>query len=307
MTCEFAFVQWDAQLESELRGLIRLAVLEDLERGFDWTTRSLVSGDAVATAAVVARHPGIAAGLQAGSVLVSEMACRVHWFPEVEDGVSVRRGDVLARLEGNARDLLTLERILLNILGHLGGIATLTSEFVRQVAGTSARVFDTRKTLPGWRRLQKYAVRCGGGYNHRMGLHDAILIKDNHLCQMQQDGQVQPADAVRQARAYLTAEPLCGWPLVLEVEVDSLEMLPSVLDAFPDIVLLDNLSVDDLCAAVQLRNRMAPAVQLEASGGIRLETIGAIAATGIDRISVGALTHSAPNLDIGLDWGSCGF
>jgi nicotinate-nucleotide pyrophosphorylase (carboxylating) len=187
------------------------------------------------------------------------------------------------------------------------GIATLTSRYVREVASTHARVYDTRKTTPGWRRLEKYAVRCGGGRNHRMGLFDAVLIKDNHLAQRAGARVGSPADAmaaVREARQFLLSrqEPAGQGTLPIEVEVDSLAQLEAVLPARPDVVLLDNMSPSDLCQAVELRNRMAPGIELEASGGVTLSTIRQIAECGVERISVGALTHSARVLDIGLDW-----
>jgi nicotinate-nucleotide pyrophosphorylase (carboxylating) len=199
--------------------------------------------------------------------------------------------------------MFVVERPLLNLLGRLSGIATLTREYVAQIAGTKARVYDTRKTTPGWRRLEKYAVRCGGGMNHRTGLFDAVLVKDNHLA-LAAGENVTPADAVRRARDFLeqTNAQRDGGELLIEVEVDSLDQLANVLPAGPDIVLLDNMSPATLREAVRRRDALAPAVELEASGGVTLQTIRGIAETGVERISVGALTHSAPALDLGLDW-----
>jgi nicotinate-nucleotide pyrophosphorylase (carboxylating) len=203
-------------------------------------------------------------------------------------------------LDGAVRDLLTAERLLLNLVGRLSGIATLASLYVAAVRGTRARVYDTRKTTPGWRRLEKYAVRCGGGCNHRTGLFDAVLIKDNHLAL----SGLSPDAAVRQVRQFLreTLPEAEAEQMVIEVEVDTLEQFAAALSAAPDIVLLDNMPVEQLREAVACRDAVAPTVELEASGGIHLDTIAEVAATGVERISVGALTHSAVALDVGLDW-----
>jgi nicotinate-nucleotide pyrophosphorylase (carboxylating) len=216
--------------------------------------------------------------------------------------------------------MLAAERLILNLLGRLSGIASLTRHYVEQVAGTKARIYDTRKTTPGWRRLEKYAVRQGGGFNHRSGLFDAILIKDNHLAFL---SQIHPravstaaesqggarenvgALATQRARAFLS-EAFTNDPraeMIVEVEIDSLEQLESVLAEQPDIVLLDNMSIEQLRRAVEIRNVTAQTVELEASGGVNLTTVNAIAETGVDRISAGALTHSATVLDLGMDWG----
>jgi nicotinate-nucleotide pyrophosphorylase (carboxylating) len=223
----------------------------------------------------------------------------------VEDGAQIAPGQTLAVVTGPARTLLAAERPLLNLLCHLSGIATLTRRYVEAVRGTRARVYDTRKTLPGWRLLEKYAVRAGGGYNHRMGLYDGVLIKDNHLALGMElcSGRYAPAEAVRRAREFLAAAPQ-GDPrreLLVEIEVEALEALPDVLAAGPDLVLLDNLPPGELKQAAIMRNELAPHVELEASGGITLDNVAEVAATGVDRISVGALTHSAAWLDLGLD------
>jgi nicotinate-nucleotide pyrophosphorylase (carboxylating) len=199
--------------------------------------------------------------------------------------------------------MLTCERPMLNLLGRLSGIATLTRQYVRKIEGTRARIYDTRKTTPGWRRLEKYAVRCGGGYNHRTGLYDAILIKDNHLA-LASEENVSPADAVRKARDFLAQlgpENLAG-DMLVEVEVDRVQQIDDVLSARPDIVLLDNMTLDQLRAAVARRDLLAPGIELEASGGVTLETVRGIALTGVERISVGGLTHAARWLDVALDW-----
>jgi nicotinate-nucleotide pyrophosphorylase (carboxylating) len=195
----------------------------------------------------------------------------------------------------------------LNVLARLSGIASLTRRFVEAVAGTKARIFDTRKTNAAWRRLEKYAVRCGGGWNHRGGLHEAVLIKDNHLAvaaTADAAGAATPADAVTRAREFLQRflPAKMFESAIIEVEVDSLEQLDAVLPVRPDIVLLDNFSIDMLHEAVRRRDASAADVELEASGGITLETVAEVAATGVERISVGALTHSAPALNLGLDW-----
>jgi nicotinate-nucleotide pyrophosphorylase (carboxylating) len=279
-----------------------------LERQLDWTTVALVREGAPGCAAVVARQAGVISGLRAAELALDEMEIKADWVPVVEDGARVGAGSSVATLSGQARDLLTAERILLNLIGRLSGIATLTRRFVDAVAGTKSRIYDTRKTTPGMRRLEKYAVRCGGGNNHRTGLFDAVLIKDNHLALSAQAVEHRPlpaGDAVRQVRQFLQ-QRLTGDPrarnMIVEIEVDTLEQLEQVLPAAPDIVLLDNMTVDQLRQAVARRDLLAPAIELEASGGIDLHTIRSVAETGVDRISVGALTHSAGCLDVGLDW-----
>jgi nicotinate-nucleotide pyrophosphorylase (carboxylating) len=256
----------------------------------------------------VVRKAGVVSGLLAAALVLEEMNADAQWQALAGDGDAVAAGTVVARLSGSARDLLTGERTLLNFLGHMSGIATLTRHYVDAVAGTKARIYDTRKTTPGWRRLEKYAVRCGGGHNHRTGLFDAVLIKDNHLAlgrQSRGGTHYTPAEAVKKSRQFvhdiLAAEPHAE-SMILEVEVDSLDQLRQVLPAQPDIVLLDNMTPDLLRQAVAIRNDLAPAIELEASGGVNLQTVRAIAETGVERISSGALTHSAPSLDMGLDW-----
>jgi nicotinate-nucleotide pyrophosphorylase (carboxylating) len=234
----------------------------------------------------------------------------------VQDGDSVVAGTVLASLAGPARDLLTSERLVLNFLARLSGIATLTRQYVKAVAGTAARIYDTRKTTPGWRRLDKYAVHCGGGHNHRTGLYDAILIKDNHLAfGHSEHGSTAftPAAAVRKAKAFLAAQIAGEVPrgapdpaMMIEIEVDSLDQLREVLPEQPDIVLLDNMTPAQLRQAVEMRNSGGYATELEASGGVSLQSVRAIAETGVERISSGALTHSAISLDVALDWQTSG-
>lgn len=303
MSSDFYQHAWSPTIEDDLRQIVRLAVREDLDRGQDWTTVALVRPDVKGWAAMVARQAGVVAGLRALPVVVDEMHADMEAWPRASDGEHVTAGTVLAELSGSARDMLTCERPLLNIIGRLSGIATLTREYVKRIEGTIARIYDTRKTIPGWRRLEKYAVRCGGGYNHRTGLFDAILIKDNHLAVAAAESR-SPAEAVRRAREFaeaLTTENLAS-SLLIEVEVERLEQLDGVLRATPDIVLLDNMRLEEMRAAVARRNELAPRVELEASGGVSLETVREIALTGVDRISAGGLTHTVRWLDVALDW-----
>jgi len=298
---EFAQITWDERLEDDCRHIVRLAVREDLDRLYDWTTVALAPGDARGRVAVKARRAGTIVGIKAAETTLDEMDINAEWKPAVDDGQSVDDGVVVAEIAGSIRDLLTSERLLLNLIGRLSGIATLTRQYVEAIRGTKARIYDTRKTTPGWRRLEKYAVRCGGGQNHRTGLFDAVLIKDNHLAL----AGCSPGEAVRRARQFvhdMMPEGPQADQMIVEVEVDTLDQLDDVLPHGPDIVLLDNMLVDRLREAVARRDASNPSVELEASGGVSLKTVRPIAETGVDRISVGALTHSAVNLDVGLDW-----
>jgi nicotinate-nucleotide pyrophosphorylase (carboxylating) len=305
---DFQQSQWDAADDEDCRQLIRLAVREDLEREQDWTTLALVPEDRLGSAHIVARQSGTVAGMKVLAVIVEEMALQLSMDSKVEDGQQIHAGTCLATLQGSVRDLLTGERILLNFLGRLMGIATLSRQYVDRVQGTRARIYDTRKTTPAWRRLEKYAVSCGGACNHRMGLYDAILIKDNHLAQFAAPGQSPDdvaASALRRARQFLSdIAAIASGPdnPIIEIEVDSIEQLAALLPERPDIVLLDNMTLAQLSQAVALRDSSAPQVELEASGGVRLDTVRQIAETGVDRISVGGLTHAAQSLDVGLDW-----
>jgi nicotinate-nucleotide pyrophosphorylase (carboxylating) len=267
--------------------VVRATLAEDLGRAGDVTAQACVDADARFAATFGARQAGTIAGAACARLAVAILDPSARFEPVAADGAEVRPGAVLARVEGNARALLSAERTALNLLGRLSGVATLTATYVRAVAGTKARIADTRKTTPGLRHLEKYAVRCGGGLNHRFGLDDAILIKDNHVAAC---GGV--AEALKRARA------AAGHLMKIEVEVDSLAQLEEALPHRPDVVMLDNFSLEDLARAVALTGG---AVTLEASGGVNLSTVRAIAETGVDVISVGALTHSAPVLDIGLD------
>ena len=297
---DFSQIEWDERVEDDCRQIIRLAVREDLDRQYDWTSMALAGADASGRAAVVARGDGVLAGVRAGALVLDEMEIDACWEPLVQDGGAIVAGQTLVAFEGRIRDMLAAERLLLNMIGRLSGIASWTARYVSAMGGAGARLYDTRKTTPGWRRLEKYAVRCGGGMNHRTGLFDAMLIKDNHLAL----AGLVPGEAVRRARDFLAQLEWDGVrpDLIVEVEVDTLEQLDDVLSAEPDIVLLDNMTLEQLRRAVALRDASRAGVQLEASGGITLETIRAIAETGVERISVGALTHSATALDVGLDW-----
>jgi nicotinate-nucleotide pyrophosphorylase (carboxylating) len=252
----------------------------------------------------VPRGGGVCAGLAVLPWIVDEFDADLAVQCLAQDRDRLVPGQPIARIEGNVRDLLTSERTILNILSRLCGIATLTSRFVSQVSGTRARLYDTRKTTPGWRLLEKYAVRCGGGHNHRSGLYDGFLIKDNHLALGGDDsGPLSPGVAAGRALAWRggTVENMTA-PSIVEVEVDCLAQLIDVLPSGPDIVLLDNFSLDDLRQAVAARDEHQSRVELEASGNVTIDTIAEIAATGVDRISSGALTHQATSLDLGLDW-----
>ncbi|MBV8676116.1 MAG: carboxylating nicotinate-nucleotide diphosphorylase [Planctomycetaceae bacterium] len=274
--------------------LIDLALAEDLGQSGDLTATVTIPSQARGAARFVARTEGVVAGLPVVAILAERFELGDSWQPLVEDGDRVLPGAAIARVAGSMRSLLALERTALNFLQRLGGIATLTARFVAQVAGTRAVILDTRKTTPGWRALEKYAVRRGGGRNHRIGLYDAIMIKDNHLAWLAAGG-----DPIGSALAAARAHAPPG--AFVEVEVESLEQLDRALECGPDIILVDNLGPEALAEAVRRRDRMAPGVLLEASGGVTLATVAALAKTGVDRISVGALTHSAPALDIGLD------
>lgn len=306
MPKEFHQSTWDAHLIDDLQYLIDLAVREDLGRQMDWSTVGLIPEEATGAAAIVARQSGILAGAPCLPVIIEYLELDLEWTASLEDGARLAPGSAIGTITGSVRDLLTCERIILNFLGRLSGVASLTDRYVQAIAETSARVYDTRKTTPGWRRLEKYAVRCGGGTNHRGGLYEAVMLKDNHLAWYRQsasaDAKLQ--DLVPIVRKFMLEQlgETEGNARIIEVEVDTLDQLRDVLASGPDIVLLDNMSPHTLAEAVVVRDAVNPDVELEASGGVTLDTIREIAVSGVDRISVGALTHSAVSLDLGLDW-----
>jgi len=267
---------------------IRAALEEDLGRAGDITSELTIPADKSASARLVARKAGRIAGMICAEIALRLVDPRLTLTVALPDGSDAKPGSVLATISGPARGILTAERVALNFLGPLSGTATMTAALVKAVDGTQARIVCTRKTLPGLRILQKYAVRCGGGFNHRFGLDDAAMIKDNHI---QAAGGITPA--VARLRAGL------GHMVKIEVEVDRLEQLEEALAHGVDTILLDNMSLEDMRRAVMLAKGKAV---LEASGNVTLESVRAIAQTGVDYISSGAITHSAPNLDIGLDF-----
>jgi len=297
-------VMADHELEQATRQLVRLAIHEDLSDAFDWTTVCLINSDQIGQCNVVAREQGIASGMVMIPWVLDEFEGNLDAECLIDDGTAFNEQQTLVKLRGNARDLLTAERTLLNLLSRLCGIATLTASYVNKMNSQTTRLYDTRKTTPGWRLLEKYAVRCGGASNHRTGLFDGFLIKDNHLALAGTATEaLSVADATKRAVKWRGGRVKSQQaPHVVEVEVDTLEQLHQVLPENPDIVLLDNFSLEDLSRAVAIRNQNAPSVQLEASGNVRIETIREIAETGVDRISSGALTHQATSLDLGLDW-----
>lgn len=319
---EFQQNQWGSPLEIELQRLLEIGISEDIDTVGDLTSQALIPEEVQGAASIRAREEGIVAGIPAIPTVLKAVDSSIRWDPNISDGTRLRCGDTIGTLRGPARSLLTAERPILNLLGRLSGVATLTRRFVDETDGTKAQIYDTRKTTLGWRRLEKYAVRCGGGHNHRTGLFDAILIKDNHLAfGAESRNGFRPSEAVDLARDYLRrlaasrdvpgayganefARYNLGFPElpIVEIEVDTLDQLREVLPSEPDIVLLDNMRPEQLLLAVMLREELAPEVELEASGGINLSTVRAVAETGVDRISVGALTHGAVSLDLGMDW-----
>jgi nicotinate-nucleotide pyrophosphorylase (carboxylating) len=279
---------------SYLAVLIDFALTEDLGDDSDVTSRATIPDGLQGRAAFVARAPGVLAGLEAAERVCLRVDHKLQFNAQRQDGQRLAAGETIATIEGPMRSILMAERTALNFLQRLSGVATLTRQFVDAVAGLPVKILDTRKTTPGWRMLEKYAVRMGGGTNHRIGLFDMVLIKDNHLAALKPK-ETAIRQAVESARSEFPTLPV-------EVEVDSLEQLDQALAVRPDVVLLDNMRLDQMKEAVARRNAVAPEVKLEASGGVNLHTVRSIAETGVDRISVGALTHSAKALDIALDY-----
>ena len=275
----------------EVRRAVQIALAEDIGSG-DVTTMSIVPEDAKAKAVIRAREHLVVSGLSLAETTFRELDSDLHIFYAAQDGERAAPGAVLLRIEGSARPILTAERVSLNFVQQLSGIATLTSQFVEAIQGMRAEILDTRKTTPGWRRLEKYAVACGGGHNHRFGLFDMVLVKDNHLAALKSESPNAIAAALQRAR---TAHP----ELRIEVEADTLDQVEQAVEAGADLILLDNMNPVQLRLAVQKCKGRA---QTEASGGVTLASVRAIAETGVDFISVGALTHSARAMDVGLDF-----
>jgi len=274
-----------------LQPLIRMALDEDIGSG-DVTSKSVIPAGARAQGRLVAKEDGVIAGLKLVPAVYALIDSGVIVRPLSDDGDRVHRGSILAEVEGPAIPILTGERIALNFLQRLSGVATLTSRYVEAVRGTRARILDTRKTTPGMRRAEKYAVRMGGGTNHRHGLYDLVLIKDNHL-------ELAGGEAIGEAVSRARQNAPTG--LRVEVETENLRQVEEALDAKADIIMLDNMAIEMMTEAVRLIRRAEHAVEIEASGGITLDSVRSIAQTGVDFISVGGLTHSAPALDISLD------
>lgn len=275
------------------RQLIRMALDEDLADVGDITSRYFVDQTHRSIGRIVSRENAVISGSEVAAAVCAAVGEALSFRPVLSDGGQARPGDLVAEITGPTRLVLTAERTVLNFLQRLCGVATITRAFVDAVHGTSAQLLDTRKTTPGWRELEKAAVLHGGGRNHRMGLHDAVMVKDNHLV-----ANPSPIDLASRIAAIKTRHPA----LKIEVEADRLDQVASFLPLVGlDVLLLDNMSHDDLRRAVALRDELAPAVLLEASGGVNLSTVRGIAETGVDFISVGALTHSVRSIDLGLD------
>jgi nicotinate-nucleotide pyrophosphorylase (carboxylating) len=271
-----------------VRAAVRAALDEDLGLTGDITTNATIAAGTRAEASLAARSHGIVSGLALAEAAFRELDPACTFEVVIDDGSAVAHGGTIARIAGDARALLSAERVALNFMGRMSGIATLTRRYVDLIAGTRAKIVDTRKTTPGLRVFEKYAVTCGGGHNHRFGLFDAILIKDNHI--VAAGGVAQAVRAARAAAGHLTK---------IEVEVDRIEQIDAALAEKADVILLDNMPAEELWYAVK---HVSGRCLTEASGGVHLDTVKAIAEAGVDLISVGALTHSAPVLDLGLDF-----
>ena len=276
---------------AEIRRAVRAALAEDLGSG-DVTTLATVPSNARSTARLRAREPLVVAGMAFAETAFRELSSKIVIKNLSRDGRRARAGDTLLKISGSSRAILSAERVALNFIQRLSGVATATAQFTEAVRGTRAKILDTRKTTPGWRRFEKYAVACGGGRNHRIGLFDMVLIKDNHLVALQNQQPNAIAAAVARARQKFPT-------LKVEVEADTLEQVAQAAAAGADIILLDNMPPAQLRQAVKIIRGRA---KTEASGGVNLKTVRKIAATGVDFISVGAITHSARAVDIGLDF-----
>lgn len=276
-------------MNAQIQLLIALALAEDIGTG-DLTAESVVPESATASGVMLLKQDGVISGLDTVAAVFKAVDSAIVWEPSIRDGVRLKDRDVIGRVSGPARSILTAERTALNFIQRLSGVATMTSTYIEAVRGTKARIVDTRKTTPGMRILEKQAVVDGGGSNHRIGLFDGVLIKDNHIAAMGGEGAI--GEIVRQARQSVPHT------VRIEIEVATLTQLSLALEAGADIIMLDNMSVEMMAEAVGIADGRA---LLEASGGVNLSTVRAIAGTGVDLISIGALTHSAPSLDISLD------
>lgn len=313
MSKDYTPVEPNEQLKEDLQALVRLAIAEDLRDQMDWTTVCLIDDSRRGGCQIVPRMSGVCAGAALVEWIVEEFDADLQVEIHQQDGSKLEPKKAIASIVGNVRDLLTAERTILNILSRLCGVATLTQRYVDAIEGSKSRLYDTRKTTPGWRLIEKYAVRCGGAHSHRSGLHDGFLIKDNHLALAgDASGPLDASDAAAKALAWRggTVERMNA-PEIVEIEVDSLDQFRDVLHcdsksdprvAVPDIILLDNFALDSLREAVVIRDEAGSPVELESSGNVTIDTIASIAATGVDRISSGALTHQATSLDLGFDW-----
>lgn len=276
---------------STFENIVKIALNEDFGRAGDISAMTCIPAENTATWVMRARDEGVISGLQPALLALELIDKDARLEILLDDGARVKKGDIVAKVCGNARSLLMAERTMLNFIGRMSGIATLTAKFVSEINGTNAKITDTRKTTPGLRALEKQAVRNGGGTNHRFGLDDAILIKDNHI-----------AAAGGIEAALLAAKANVGHLVPIEIEVDSIEQMKIAMTHFPNVIMLDNFDTERMAQAVKiLRDFSGNRIIIEASGGVNLKTVRAIAQTGVDVISVGALTHSAPNFDIGLD------
>ncbi len=273
-----------------IEAVVAQALAEDIGHG-DLTTQTAIPAAVQSTAHIITREAGVVAGLPVVIAVFHQLDPKLKVLLHVDDGATVAAGTKLATIVGSARSMLSGERVALNLLQRLSGIATMTAQYVAAVAGTKAKILDTRKTTPGLRALEKYAVRVGGGYNHRFGLYDGVMLKDNHLAILAAQG-INLVSAIKQVRRQL------GPMVQIEVEVESVDAAIAAAEAGADLILLDNMPLDQLRLAVQA---IAGRAKTEASGGVTLQTVRAIAETGVDYISVGALTHSVRALDIGLD------
>jgi len=282
--------------DAELDRLIAAAKAEDFGKAGDVTTAVMIEEDRVGEAVIAAREPGVVAGAAMLWLIALAYDEAVTVKLKTEDGQRVQEGSVVASLTGPVRSLLAVERVALNFCCHLSGVATLTSKFVEAVAGTGAKIYDTRKTLPGLRGVQKYAVACGGGKTHRIGLHDALLIKDNHVAHLELKAWPRAIGAAIKEAKKLNAKLKFAM-----VEVDTLEQLGAALKSGVDVVLLDNFDAEAVREAVAMRDKSGKGIELEVSGGVTLASVRELAEAGADRVSVGALTHSAKSLDLGMD------